>query len=616
MRSSARSRLGAAAVFASIAVAVVGGMAWATAATLELRKISILEDYDGKINTAVNLIDSYVTGIRTAETLRSYQEYSSIYDTRPLAIWSREGLVASANEYVQMPSPLFEQGPPHDWIDLYFQVAPDGKLTSPQVLEEPVPWLTEGVKATAGCEPRICRTWEWLSHVLPKVNLAERFDDGTVPVVRMGKPRHSRSSSLAYQTQRSKTLRDSSISKLPQPDCVNPGIASRNINDRVRVPDLVDEQSPTEGEVEIKTGGFGTAFWLAPEAPDGPKLAFVRECTMDAAVFYQGFVGDWSLLKANLLGQIEGLGLFDDYDLVPIAASDTRETGEMVNLPVKLVVPGIPGGALRAAWHQVRWSLIPFWIMGFGVLVVAGVGLRNLVLLTERRMQFAYSVTHELRTPLTTFRLYSDMLAADLVPDAKKREYLETLNLESQRLSALVEDVLEYARLENHNVRLNPSDTNAAALLETIAETLNKRCADNGIQARSENGIANGLVVRTDVDVVHRIAGVLVNNACRHARGANDACVVVELSGNDHELHLDVSDTGPGVARADQHRIFKPFRRGSKAEHTAQGGIGLGLALARDWAYMLGGKLELVQRHHPRYGGAHFRLTIPTKLST
>ena len=229
-------------------------------------------------------------------------------------------------------------------------------------------------------------------------------------------------------------------------------------------------------------------------------------------------------------------------------------------------------------------------------------------------MQFAYSVTHELRTPLTTFRLYSDMLSAGMVPEDSKQEYLDTLNRESLRLSKLVEGVLEYARLENQKVRLNTSETDPSSLLRVVAETLETRCAEDGVQAHTENAMVNGDTIRTDIDVVNRITGVLVNNACRHARGTERAQVLLRVGADDGKIHLDVIDSGPGIDRADARAIFKPFRRGRRAEETAQRGIGLGLALASSWAELLGGRLTLAARHDPKLGGAHFRLTIPARL--
>ena len=78
---------------------------------------------------------------------------------------------------------------------------------------------------------------------------------------------------------------------------------------------------------------------------------------------------------------------------------------------------------------------------------------------------------------------------------------------------------------------------------------------------------------------------------------------------------IDVVDTGKGIDRTDARRIFKPFRQGRGAADDARGGIGLGLALARSWARLLGGRLELIDRSHPEHHGAHFRLTVPDQLT-
>ncbi len=632
MRRSSGSRVGGVVVFASIAIVMIGGMAWATSATLELAEKNILDEHEGKIARAVSQIDNYMGGIRAVETLRPYTEYQPMYDKQPLVVWTRDGIQVADAAVVQFASELWERGSPHDWVDLYFQVDPNNELSSPQVLDEPVPWLQDSAKSLWGCEPRICRTWDWLIRALPSVDLTAVFaadaggtdpllsvdSAGSVSKTRSGEAsRHERGIDkfAAYDHRHSVSLVDADMGKPRPPDCVEPEIAARNLLVRSRVPSALPPESPLAGKVEIKAGAFAKPLWVEPAPPAGAKLAFVRECSMDSAPFYQGFIGDWALLKERLLIEVNALGLFDSVDLVPVEDDAAAAIGEMITLPVRLVVPQIPGGVMAAAWNDVRGTLITSWVTALAVLVVAGIGLRNLVLLTERRMRFAYAVTHELRTPLTTFRLYSDMLAAGLVPEEKKPEYLNTLHRESERLSALVEDVLEYARLENHKVRLSGSSTKAAALLEEITESLKSRCEEHGIAARSESGIANGLMIQTDVDLVQRIAGVLVNNACRHARGSTDACVSVHLDGDEHELRLDVADTGSGVARGELRTIFKPFRRGRNAEHTAQGGVGLGLALARDWARLLGGKLELVERRHATLGGAHFRLTIPTKLA-
>ncbi len=635
MRSSQRSKLAALTVFVLIAIVVVGGMAWATRSSFELARKNATDQHDRKISRAVWEMSNYMAGIINSEAARGWDEYTRVQIKKVMAVVS-EGNHEQDADWAVFPSPLATSDPPHKWIDVYFQLNQDGMLSSPQIADEAALWRVDDRHLFARPRGADRPTWEWLKRVLPGIDLRERVaqacrNDGAhysrvseaaqmpappaeevqTDFVEGARPQASRE-----YLQRQRILQASLERYVPPADCVPSDIAAGNVRNGPGRPtgDWYEGIAQLAGDVEISLDPI-TTFWLGP-GPDGErKLAFVRECHADAAVFYQGFIGSWNRLKPELLAQITHL--FPEADLQPVTGGTDPDpnTGDtqMINLPVRLSVADIPGGAFGAAWREIQGTLITSWLAAAAVLIVAGWGLRNLVALTERRMQFAYAVTHELRTPLTTFRLYSDMLSAGLVPEGSKQEYLDTLNRESIRLSSLVEDVLEYARLENHRIKLNTTDTDGASLLHLISETLDKRCSANGITAKTENNLANGQALHIDVDLVNRIASVLVNNACRHARGTKNATVLVRLCGDDGALHVDVIDSGPGVDRTDARTIFKPFRRGRGADAATQGGIGLGLALASSWATLLAGRLDLAARHHTQLGGAHFRLTIPTQ---
>ncbi len=634
MRSSRRGKLAAVIVFLLIAIVVIGGMGWATVSSFELAKKTVTEDHNREISQAVLDMSSYMSGIIYAETSRKYSDYWARHDRKPLAAYGIDNMELDVRRVV-LPSPLAETWPTNPWIDLYFLLDAKGVLSSPHLPEDDLPWQLDGRNPPLEAERRARQTWEWIRRVLPRVNLHERIalacameqDESPQMSASMSPPdavpvspaaeRSDDSSSprVAPYHQRQESYRKTQQIYLPQPACIDAEIAQRTADRTSTSIGRMDGATESDGgNVEIKAFPI-TAFWLG-EGPNGhQKLAFVREVHWDAAVHYQGFIGDWSRLKPDLLRQIQHP--LPGADLQPVDDDDEAfvesVVARMANLPVRLVVADVPGGVSSAAWSEVRGTLIITWMAAAAVLVVAGVGLRNLVALTERRMQFAYAVTHELRTPLTTFRLYSDMLSAGLVPDESKQEYVDTLNRESQRLSSLVEGVLEYARLENQRVRLTPEEVDAHTLLHGIAEHLQQQCDAQGVVAKSQNTLSNGQRVQTDVDVVNRIAGVLINNACRHARAKDDPTVLVRLGGENGMVHLDVADSGPGVERGDSRSIFKPFRRGRGADKAAHGGIGLGLALARNWATLLGGHLDLASRHHVELGGAHFRLTIPAK---
>ena len=639
MRSSRKSKLAAVCVFVLIASVVLGGMSWATVSSFRLAKQTALEERAQRLSEAVWRMDSYIGGILYAETDREYDEYKRLQTKKTIAVIGDDGIETGGRLAVLL-SPLATSVPRHKWIELYFQVDKEGIASSPHISEDNALWPSE-TQCPCG-DARCCSrpAWEWFKSSLAAFDLGRRVSQAMVshrgpstsseddeeadtdtdsPQVQLAGDRERSDRAQDEFTQRKRSLRDSQATYLRRPECIEADIAARNsLSTGGLGSELEDNASMAgTGGVEVRQGPF-VSLWFEPGMEGERKLAFVRECRYDANVFHQGFLGDWVGLKADLLTVIADTLPDGDLDPVPEGTQPDlkNRSYQLTNLPVRLHAPDIPGGAAAAAWKSIRGTVIATWMAAGAVLIVAGMGLRSLVALTERRMQFAYAVTHELRTPLTTFRLYSDMLSANLVPEASKQQYLDTLNTESLRLSSLVEGVLEYARLENQRVRLNPTETNGASLLDAAASNLKSRCRENDIEAIVRNEVDDRRTIRTDVDVVHRIVGVLVNNACRHARGSIKPTVAVHLSGDHGCVHLDVMDTGPGIDRADARAIFKPFRRGHRADETAQGGIGLGLALANSWAGLLGGRLELVARHHAKYGGAHFRLTIPDRLDS
>jgi len=609
MTGSRKTKLAALIGFLLISLVLAGGMSWATVATLTLAKKNAREEYDRKVSLALGRMESYMRAVVNSETFRDYFDYLALHVREPLMVYRQDEEFHA--DQVLLESPIAESGPPHEWIDLYFNVLPDGQVTSPQVPDEAWRWTIRSISVPEATAQRARKALEWAETLLPTVNLSFQVERCLT--------RATATPGQGCCCPEVRITDDDLERYLPPSLCESRRIVMKNMNIQgVPLPAATDLDDDSSAAIEVTIGPIAPAFWLEAPPEAGPKLAFVRECRAGTDVFHQGFIGDWHTLKPVLLAMIRDL--FPEAAFTPVeeCAGLAPELAklQLVNLPVRLSVADVAGETSAAAWQRVCGVLIIAWVAALIVLAVAGWGVRNLVALTERRMQFAYAVTHELRTPLTTFRLYSDMLSAGLIPEEVRSEYLETLNQESIRLSNLVEGVLEYARLENHRVKLNPTDTDGEALLGTIRESLEARCRQFSVEARTENGMATGERLRTDVDVVNRICGVLINNACRHTRGAAKPLVLVQLAKVDGSVRLDVIDSGTGIERGDARKIFKPFRRGKRAESAAQGGIGLGLALARCWADLLGGRLELAGRHHPRYGGAHFRLSFPAHLNS
>ena len=256
---------------------------------------------------------------------------------------------------------------------------------------------------------------------------------------------------------------------------------------------------------------------------------------------------------------------------------------------------------LDPSLSPVRLSLVLAWgSLLFGAVAVALL-LKGVMTLSERRGAFVSAVTHELRTPLTTFRMYAEMLSEGMVPDeANRRRYLDTLRIEADRLTHLVENVLAYSRLERSKPggRVAPLAVND--LLATAAGRLADRAAQAGfelvVDAREETRRSQ---VLADPSAVEQILFNLVDNACKYAAAATDRTLHLAAETREGSFYLSVRDRGPGVDPARRRMLFQAFRKSAADAAVTAPGVGLGLALCRRLARDMGGDL----RYEPAAGG-------------
>jgi len=350
--------------------------------------------------------------------------------------------------------------------------------------------------------------------------------------------------------------------------------------------------------------------WLT--APDGTQLlVLVRTARVEnKKIVYQGVILDWAKLQALLQDEVKDL--FPGANLEPVKepTAASREQS-MTALPVHLD-PGPEPELPPAGWTPLRMGLVLAWVAALIAFAAVGLSGWSLVDLAERRIRFVSAVTHELRTPLTSLRLYLDLLLSGMVQDEeKRREYLSTLNVESDRLHRLIDNVLDFAKLERSRKGRDLQPAIAADLIESARRTWAERVAADGKELVVISTLPPDLEVQTDAALVHQIVGNLIDNARKYTREATDARIWlwarVETG---TRVVFEVEDRGPGVPPREQKTIFKPFRRGESAD-TRAGGAGLGLALSKEWAEVLGGKL--IYRTPEGGAGSCFRLELPLK---
>jgi signal transduction histidine kinase len=210
----------------------------------------------------------------------------------------------------------------------------------------------------------------------------------------------------------------------------------------------------------------------------------------------------------------------------------------------------------------------------------------------QRRSNFAAAVSHELKTPLTAIRMYVEMLRDGLVPsEEKRREYYVTLGTETERLSRLIDNVLEFSRLERGTRQLETRSAPLAPVLDDVLALLRPHAARQGfdIALALERDLPP---VRIERDALAQILFNLVENALKYARGATDKVVTVSAAAQDGRVALAVSDRGPGVPERRLGKIFEPFYRGEDELTRETQGSGIGLALVKGLAERMGASVS------------------------
>jgi len=220
--------------------------------------------------------------------------------------------------------------------------------------------------------------------------------------------------------------------------------------------------------------------------------------------------------------------------------------------------------------------------MFFGSLVV---GLRALAPVEQsrrRQLEFTADASHELRTPLSVIRAEADVALASPREAAEYRDSLTRIKGESQRLRQLVDDMLWLARFDS---RPPPPGDEPVELV-----TLTQACADRFRLVGPEVTAATGdgpALISAPPEWIDRLAGVLMDNACRYAGPGGQVRIGVRAHGS--RVSLTVEDSGPGIGEADRPRLFDRFRRAVDEGP----GAGLGLAIGDSIVRSTGGRWQV-----------------------
>ena len=210
----------------------------------------------------------------------------------------------------------------------------------------------------------------------------------------------------------------------------------------------------------------------------------------------------------------------------------------------------------------------------------------------RQKTSFVSSVSHELKTPLTSIRMYAELLLSGRIKDREKnKNYLSIIVTESERLTRLINNVLDFGRLEQGRKKYNLVEFDLAQLLDHVVETHQMRITDQSLEIIREIEDKD-YWVRTDRDAIEQVILNLLDNALKYA-GQGSYVKFVLAQGNDNQVILKICDDGPGIPAEKKEKIFEKFFRLDNSLTAAQPGSGLGLSICRQILRDLGGDLHI-----------------------
>ena len=355
-------------------------------------------------------------------------------------------------------------------------------------------------------------------------------------------------------------------------------------------------RSPRQPEVvyggEISLPKFlETLRVLAPETGASDEslcLAVLDQQGKPAFQTESGFSTDWSRPYASveigtMLPQWEAAVYLLRPDALQVGARAAQWRLGLIVLAV--LVAAIGGGALFWVEARRRWRE------------------------AQQKTDFVSQVSHELRTPLTAIQMFSDLLMKEApnTEPAKAQRYASVISQEAQRLTRLINTVLDFSKLDRKGVALDRVDCDLRRIVEDTLERYRPHLESLGLAVSAELP-EEPVLLQADADRVAQILLNLLSNAEKYAADGKVIEVTLAQDPATHTAVVEVSDRGPGIPAGQEKKIFEKFYRADDRLHSGIHGTGLGLTLARALARAHGGDVIYARRAG---GGSTFTLRLP-----
>ncbi len=243
--------------------------------------------------------------------------------------------------------------------------------------------------------------------------------------------------------------------------------------------------------------------------------------------------------------------------------------------------------------NMVIWlGFLTFVILAGGLIAVYRLTKSQLALATKRQ-DFISAVSHELKTPLTAIRMYAEMLQNSWVAnDEKRQKYYSLIASETDRLSRLIQNVLNLSKLDRNQWNIQLKKENPRNTLEEFVATYSKNIEKNGFDLTVTKDVCE-YIIPMDKDAVMQILMNLVDNSIKFSKDAQYKMIVLELKVEDNDIFFVVRDYGPGIPPSEITKVFDEFYRVENEMTRKTNGTGIGLSMVKKLCSLTNMRIEI-----------------------
>ena len=347
---------------------------------------------------------------------------------------------------------------------------------------------------------------------------------------------------------------------------------------------------------------------------DSSYIIFHRTVRRGTDVFIQGFIVDARAYLTNLVkNEIEkykGVTKGNQQDPLVLAFFHKNKSfvafGERNNITTELLSESLQAPLSDITFKMYTTQRAPggefVFFIGFLMLAVLAIGLISIyhvtqsrVKLAAKRQDFVSAITHELKTPLTAIKMYAELLQNSWVAsEEKKQKYYGQIASEADRLSRLIQNVLNLSKLDGNRWNVQLRMDKPKQVLDDFVSTYSKNVEKQGFELTvSSDTDADNISLMIDRDAIMQILMNLVDNSLKFSKNADYKMINVELRIKGTDMYLAVRDYGPGIPPSEMKKVFQEFYRVENEMTRQTSGTGIGLSMVKKLCTLCNMTIEL-----------------------